>query len=364
MEQIVHLANTNVEFEYAHSSQLSIEQSFSQSPICLQLQFLPLLFARNTDIVAVTALPTKDYLTALQKTGWWPKGLPHLVPLQDVEPFYGKRCQSWGPSRQIQGWAKSRHMHYPMPSNWEMICLVNSKAFSFRYTCLPEAALLYNEHELFNWLQSTKGLKVLKTCFGLSGKGNRRIDNKDSFPKILSFCRKEWNLGHPIVGEPWLDRLYDFSTQWFIHPNQQIEWIGATRFETDAQGTYEGTLAGPEEILFASLESFLQQHRTFAKKALSDIAALGFFGFIGIDAFVYLDSSTQSTLLYPLVEINGRQTMSLIALLLQKNLCPGQILRLNFQSKPSSQFSLLPNQLVNDKGETVTFRRQLAVSFL
>jgi hypothetical protein len=364
MEQIVHLANTNVEFEYAHSTQQSIEESFSQYPICLQLQFLPLIFAHHQDIVAVTSLPTKDYLTTLEQTGWWPNGLPHLVPLQEVEPFYGRLCQSWGPSHQIQAWAKSRHMNYLIPSNWEIICLVNSKEFSFRYTCLAEAALLYNEHELHDWLQKINGSKVLKTCFGLSGNGNRRINNKDSIPEVLLFCRKEWNHGRPIVAEPWLDRLHDFSTQWYIHPNQQIEWIGATRFETDSRGIYRGTLAGPEEILFASLESFLQEHRTFAMKALTDIAALGFFGFIGIDAFVYSDVNTQSIRLNPLVEINGRQTMSLVALLLQRKLCPSQILQLNFQANQSSQFSLLPNQLVNAKGESISFRHQLTVSIL
>lgn len=364
MEQMVHLANTNVEFEFAHSPSLSLEQSLSQHPVCLQLQFLPLLFAKKDDIVAVTALPKPDYLATLRQTGWWPKGLPHLAVLQEIEPFYGKQCQSWGSSRQVQAWAELRRMNYALPTDWRIICQVNSKAFSFRYTCLAEAALLSNEYELLDWLHKTKGPKVLKTCFGLSGQGNRQFDITAPTPEISAFCRKEWNQGRPIVGEPWLDRLSDFSTQWLIHPNQQIEWIGATRFETDSHGTYQGTLSGPEEILFSSLEFFLQQHRIFAQKALEDIAGMGFYGYIGIDAFVYRDPDTQSISLYPLVEINGRQTMSLVALRMQKHLCPGQILRLNFQQKASSQPSLLPDQLVNFKGETISFRRRLTISVL
>src|SRR4029077_4071668 len=175
----------------------------------------------------------------------------------------GKKCLSWGPSRQVQKWAEARQMNYAMP-HWNIACLVNSKAFSFRYTCLLEAALLYNEQALLDWLREVPGPKVLKTSFGLSGRGNWRIDDFSPSPELLIFCHKEWQQKRPMIGEPWLDRLYDFSTQWLIHPDKQIEWIGATRFETDAQGTYQGTLAGPEEILFSSFKSFLQMHRQVA----------------------------------------------------------------------------------------------------
>jgi hypothetical protein len=360
MTQIVHIANTNVEFEFAHPSLQSLEMSWSHYPTCLQLQFLPLLYAQPEDIVAVTALPSQEYLETLQKSGWWPQGLPQLALLQEEKPFQGNHCLSWGASRQVQAWAVSRQMHYSIP-DWQIAQLINSKAFSFRYTSLPAAALLNSEQALLDWLQETPGPKVLKSCFGLSGIGNWRINDEAPSPKLLTFCRKEWQQKRSIIGEPWLDRIYDFSTQWLIHPNQQIEWIGATRFNTDAQGNYLGTLAGPQELLFASFESFLQQHRQWALKALTDIAAMGFFGFIGVDALLYRHPQNQSICLYPLVEINGRQTMSLVALRLQQRVCPHQILHLAFQFHNSS-FSLLPHQLITSKGKLIHFRRHLVAS--
>lgn len=363
MTQIVHIANTNVEFECAHPSLHSLELSLSRNSLCLQLQFLPLLYAQPEDLVAVTALPSEDYLIALQQTGWWPCGLPQLALLQDDTPFQRKQCLSWGPSRQVQAWAEARQMDYALP-DWQIARLVNSKAFSYRYTCLSEAALLYSEKALLDWLQAIQGPKVLKTCFGLSGKGNWRIENSIPSPELLTFCRKEWQQKRPILAEPWLDRLYDFSTQWLIHSNGQIEFFGATRFETDAQGTYQGTLAGPEDILFASFNLFLRQHQEVALKALTDIAAMGFFGFIGIDALLYRHSQDQSICLYPVVEINGRQTMSLVALYLQRRICPHQILRFAFQHHASGLTSLLPNQLVNAKKKIIHFRRGLTATIL
>lgn len=363
MTQIVHIANTHVEFEMAHSSLQSLEVSLSRHSLCFQLQFLPLLYAQPEDIVAVTDRPSHEYLEFLQQTGWWPQGLPQIALLRDHQPFQRKKCLSWGPSRQVKAWADARQMDYALP-HWQVARLVNSKAFSFRYSWLPEAALLFSEQALLDWLRDIQGPKVLKTCFGLSGKGNWRIDDHLPSSEFLAFCHKEWQQKYPIIGEPWLDRLYDFSTQWFIHPDQQIEWIGATRFETDSQGIYQGTLAGPESQLFADFESFLQQHREVAVKVLTDIAALGFFGSIGIDALLYRHPQNQSISLYPLVEINGRQTMSLVALRLQQRVCPKQILRLTFQHSDQSQPSLLPSELTNVKGKIVHFHKRLTATIL
>lgn len=359
MTETIHIANTNVEFEYAASFSEPLEHSLSRHALCLQLQFLPLLYAQPSDIVAVTAMPDQAYFAALQQQiEWWPDGSPRLVLLHNVAPFQGKQCLSWGPSRQVQTWAEARQVNYPFP-NWEVAQLINSKAFSFRYTRLPEAALLFSEQALFDWLQRTSGPKVLKTCFGLAGQGNWKIEEHTPLSEILPFCCKEWELKRPIIAEPWLDRVYDFSTQWLIHSDRRIELMGATRFEADAQGTYQGTLAGPQEILFASFEPFLQEHCQYVQKALIEIAQLGFFGFLGIDAFLYRDPHHQTMCLNPLVEINGRQTMSLVALRLQQRVCPKQTLRFAFQHLNHSSPSLLPNQLMNAKGKVVKFRRKL-----
>lgn len=363
MNQIVHIANTNVEFEFAHPNIEPLETSLSRYPIFLQLQFLPLLYAGTDDIIAVSALPDADYLAALEQTGWWPQGLPQLALLCDQDSFEGKKCLSWGPSRQVQKWAEARRMLYSSP-DWKIASLINSKAFSFRYTSLDAAALLWSKEALLDWMKKVPGAKVLKTCFGLSGGGNRRIENSLLSQKLLGFCRKEWKQNRPILGEPWLDRLGDFSTQWFIHSNQCIEWVGGTRFEVDAHGVYQGTLVGSENQLFPFLEPFLQEHRQFALKALTEMAAMGFFGPIGIDALLYRDPKTDSVSLFPLVEINGRETMSLVALRLQQRIAPHQMLRLAFQQTEASGASLLPHRIINEKGDVIHFRKRLTASIL
>ena len=359
----IYLANTDVEFEYAHSSGLALERSWSRHPLCLQLQYLPLLYAAADDLVAVTEFPDNAYISSLEQTGWWPEGLPQMILLKQAASLKRLSCFSWGLSKQVQAWAEARGLHYSIP-DWDIICLVNSKAFSFRYTTLPEAALLANERELVHWLGKTSGPKVIKTCFGLSGLGNRRADGLEPTPELLSLCRKEWGQNRPVVGEPWLERIFDFSTQWKILPGHQVEFRGATRFETDAYGTYQGTLAGPENLLFGAWHIYLQQHIAYIQKALEDIVNMGFLGSIGFDALVYRDPEKGAASLYPLVEINGRQTMSLVALLLQKKLCPDQVFRLAFQQNTKATPSLLPDRCHDDQGKLIVFRRRLTGEIL
>lgn len=354
---MIHIANTHVEFEYASSVQETLQRGIARYPTSLQLQFLPLLYAESNDIVGVTAIPPEEYLTSLRKTF----SLPKLALLDDLTPFQGAECVSWGASQQIQKWAQERNVKYQIP-DWEVVKKINSKAFSFQYTSLTEAALISDEEHLHRWLKKISGKKVLKTCFGLAGQGNFIIDNQEISPSILSQCRKEWKKGCPIIAEPWLDRREDFSTQWRVFPDQRIELVGGTRFIANAKGVYEGTVAGPKEMLFSSIQPFFEEHCNFVLKALKDVASLGFFGSLGIDAFLYFDPITQQIQLNPLVEINGRETMSLVALRLQERLCPNRLLRLDFQLSNDLPFSLLPRELEDKHGQKIKFARKLYLS--
>lgn len=355
---MIHIANTNIELEFTSSPEVSLERGVAKNPLCLQLQYLPLLYAEPADLVAVTALPDDEELDRIERLVG--SKLPSLVLIKEKFPFQGKRCLSWGASRQVQAWAHSRGVHYEIP-DWEVVKLINSKAFSFRYNTLPQGALLKNEGELADWVRKVAGAKVLKTCFGLAGQGHCQIEGELLPPEVLTFCHREWGNKRPVIAEPWLERIEDFSTQWEIHRDGAIELIGATRFKADEKGVYKGTWAGPREILFSREDKFLQEHLDYAQSVLNDIAGLGFFGPLGIDVFLYRDPVNQEIRLNPLVEINGRWTMSRVALSLQQKISPNQALHLVFDRvEDSSDLSLLPSRCSDLKGKEVVFRRRLA----
>jgi hypothetical protein len=238
-------------------------------------------------------------------------------------PFAAGRIEDWGASRAIDVWAKGRGIPYSMP-DWETVRTVTSKIFSFTHSpTLPFASLLHKEKEALDWIEKTPGKKVLKTPFGTAGRGHFFIPGKGD---LDAFLQREFAKKLPLIGEPWVERILDFSTQW-----RDSILLGATIFENADAGSYRATLAGPRHQIFGAYEWALEEHLSIAKPLLEKIRKLGFFGHLGIDAFVYLWEGKET--LQPIVEINGRKTMSWAALQIQEKKAPGCPLRFTFSPK-------------------------------
>lgn len=285
-------------------------------PVVEKLQTLPLLYAGPNDLVLVSCLP--------------PSPDPRLILIGSeihAERIEDRKIEDWGASLAIQKWAAEQRIPYRMP-DWDAVRAVNSKVFSFtRSPRLPSSELLETEKEALLWIEKTPGPKVLKTPFGTAGRGHFLIPGSSHLPQFL---RKELAKG-PLIGEPWVERILDFSTQW-----KDGELLGATRFENAPNGSYRATLAGPRETVFAGSTWALEEHLAAVQPLLQEIHALGFFGHLGIDAFIYKRNGKEA--LQPVVEINGRKTMSWAALKIQEKTCPGKILCFSFS--PSGGIAL------------------------
>ena len=207
-----------------------------------------------------------------------------------------------------------------------------------------------------------EGTAVLKCCFGVSGRGNLKIKTNKNVPWniVEAFCQKEWNHQLPIIAEPWMDNVCDFSTQWIITPGGEIQFLGAARFQNNDQGTYQSTFSGPEETLFPDeLKDFLVEHKQAAKSILEKVLFEGYVGHAGIDAMIYRGNG--KLLLHPIVEINARQTMSLAAIWFQRKLYPQQTISLSYVKKQEGRQGLLPDSL-QKMGSVISFTRQLYYS--
>ena len=325
----LHIANTFFESELENNVPDSLFHAFHRNAFFLQLQFLPLLYAAPHDGILVTALPQS-------------KG--PFYSYDDALPF--KEIESWGASRLIARFAAKRGIHYEMPS-WDVVREVNSKRYSFENSPkLPGAELLTSETQAQNWVKSIPGQKVLKTCFGVSGKGHLIFEELNA--NVRSFLHREWQKGLPVIGEPWVNRSLDFSTQWIIDKHQHITYLGATTCVNDGRGQYRSTIVHPKTHEFP----FLSEHQSCAKHVLAKMASAGFFGNVGIDAMIY-DSK-----LHPIVEINARKTMGWVALQYQQRHHPDKILHMQFSR---GQNGFLPDSIELKSGKQITFARNLTI---
>lgn len=321
----LHIANTFFEWELSTTAHHSLYEAFHKHPVYLQLQFLPALYAASEDCFLVSDFSDVQYER-------------EHFSLTSCIPQGALRIESWGASQWIAAWAKTHGIPYDMPK-WSVVREVNSKVFSFLHSLpLCGATLLHNEKEARAWLAATLGNKVLKTAYGVSGRGHLLIkDDMISWNTIDRFLRREWNQGNPVIAEPWVERTLDFSTQWSIEKSGESIYLGATICHNDAYGRYMGTSAGEEKQLFGTAYDFLLEHQEHAKKLLRTMHAHGYFGPVGFDAMLYCNA-----LLHPIVEINARKTMGWFALHYQKTHHPDHSITLSYAP---GQNGFLPTHL-------------------
>ncbi len=365
MPQKLHIANSFFEWELEQSFQPArpaaqvISDILHSNPIFRQLQFLPFLYADENDALLVSHPLPPEYAEMRAA-----HDLPELSIVTLNKPCHLNKLQlePWGHSELIRQWAASQHLHYAMPS-WDTVKTINSKAFSFLHVpSLPQSSLLHNMHEAEAWLTETAGRqRVLKTCFGVSGRGHLLLppDIAPLRQRIDLFLEKEWNSNRPVIAEPWVDRILDFSTQWVIAPNKTIDYVGSTVCVNDVKGQYRSNTVGDEPSLFGPHLPFLQQHKTKVQHALNTMAGLGYFGHVGIDAMVYIDPKTRSAHLHPIVEINARKTMGWAAIIFQKKHYPDR--RLAFQYR-NGKSGILPSIIGNSNKERFEFKKNISIN--
>lgn len=216
------------------------------------LASLPLLYMDSRD----TLDPTSDY-TSVEYWGLTEKILPYLAKIgQNAPPL-------------------------------DVVKTLSSKLFTFDKT---RSLLLHTKKdlELIPFDQP-----LLKSLHGFSGRGHCMHQER-----FLSFCEKEWQRGHPVICEPLHERAFDFSTQWHIDEHNKITYLGALYLQNSPSGSFRSVstkLPHPVPI---------EHTRCYVEEACK----LGFFGNLGVDAFVTKNGT-------PLVcEVNPRKTMGFVAL--------------------------------------------------
>lgn len=355
----LHIANTFFETELEGIKTCSAAEVLRKNPIYLQLQFLPFLYADEGDAILVSDLPDSNYLKNLSLYK-----LPTLECIRWDEQIKLKNYEvdSWGHSKIVAAWASALGIANSAP-DWDTVKKVNSKQFSFLNSPqLPQAQLLFDRQETDKWLHETAGKKrVLKNCFGLSGRGHLFLppEVSECEAKTALFLERQWAWRLPVIAEPWVDRVIDLSTQWVISRDKKIDYIGSTRCYNDENGQYRSNIVGDEGLLFGAFAPYLQEHKTASLCILQLMANMGFFGNVGIDAMLYRDFENQDLKLHPIVEINARKTMGWAALMFQKKHHPNECIEMQY--RPNCE-GYLPSVVYPQEKKAMKFHRNLLIT--
>jgi hypothetical protein len=149
---------------------------------------------------------------------------------------------------------------------------------------------------------------VIKPAFGGSGYGFRILQSRGQWDAEKTRIGRL--IGRDgVVVEPWLSRRVDLSASTVIDRSGNHSAILFQRQWVNRFGAYFGSYCADDD---AVIDPWREQLSSAAYQIAGVVAEVGYFGPIGIDAFVY-EGMEGITRLAPAVEINARYTMGMLA---------------------------------------------------
>lgn len=166
---------------------------------------------------------------------------------------------------------------------------------------------------------------VIKAPWSSSGRGVYWT-TPNFTPSLGGWIKRTIEKQGSIMAEVAMDRVMDFAMEFKIE-NMKCEFIGYSLFFTEGQGAYRGNRLMSNErieevvsewIDTAELNAVRQELINFMSSNLTKI----YEGYVGVDMFIY--RGKEGFLLNPVVEINLRMTMGMVARqLYDKYVAPG-----------------------------------------
>jgi hypothetical protein len=223
----------------------------------------------------------------------------------------------WTPSA-VEAGRRAGAVVEPVPA--DVVARVNSKVFSHNLerelgVAVPGAALARSVDETNAALAAARpgpdDKWVVKAPFGFAarervlGRGPR-LDEASAVWAARRFAR-----GVTLVVEPWLDVRREYGVQLRVAAGGAVEVVGITRMLTDGAGATTGYVLGDPVAPGRAAEL-----SAVAREVGRRLFAAGYTGPANVDALEHAGG------LRPLLEINARHTMGLVALAVERELAP------------------------------------------
>lgn len=189
-----------------------------------------------------------------------------------------------------------------------VLCHVNSRAFCAALgQTLPGAAYVCDLADLERVLSGPRPDLgwLLKRDFGFAGRERRRVLEATLDVSSLGFARRSFARGQGLQVEPWCPPTHDFALHGYVFRTGKLLLGEPLAQHTDARGSWLGSRALARGALADAEYAALTQATREAGRAL---AAAGYFGPYGCDAFRYLDVNGEPAF-QPRSEINARFSM-------------------------------------------------------
>jgi len=193
----------------------------------------------------------------------------------------------------------------------EIIRAVNTKNYSLRMRdCLGIRNPGVTVHDVASLLDRgatllEHGPILVKDDYGVSGKGNQRIETHRSLERIAKHLSAQVAAGWRVrfILEPYLRKRSDFSCQFHIDDDGEVRLISVQELVNNGLAFGASCTAGPDLLDRLERDGYFRTIKAMGSTMYAD----GYRGDVCVDSMILHDGE-----LFPLVEINARKSMSLI----------------------------------------------------
>lgn len=188
---------------------------------------------------------------------------------------------------------------------------------------LPPPAVLLSSIDAVHDFVSNVHERVFKAPWSGSGKGLYWNSGTLS-PSLEGWCRRIIAKQGSVMGEIAYRKTTDFAMEFYCDGTGKVTFAGYSLFDTDSGGRYRGNkLLSNNDIIqelicYVSLDLLYRVEETLIT-FFSDTLTDNYKGYLGVDMFLFQEPSSGLFRLNPVVEINMRMTMGMVARLFYDN---------------------------------------------
>jgi hypothetical protein len=212
----------------------------------------------------------------------------------------------------LDDWQAALWRLWPAP---EVAAACNHRGFAFALaerlgSTLPGARMVGTLGELEDLGGALDAAWVVKAPYSASGRHRLRHRGPPDAAARTRITRLL--AGGPLLFEPWVDRIADLGLVGLIDGPDGVRLFPPHRLDNDPGGVFRGITVDDAHVGDWLAGGERAQVEATAAAAAAALAARGYRGPFGIDAYLWRDA-TGARRLQPMSEINARLTFGLVA---------------------------------------------------
>ncbi len=238
-----------------------------------------------------------------------------------------KFCGNEFVNSSVSQWKQTNREFYSRRTSVSFLQKIREKAKIPDYISIPYTPVIISNYEqALKYMSDNRSPYVFKTPWSSSGRGLYTVQSEQFIARSEVWVRSRLKQQKELIVERWLKKVQDFSFQFYIHSDGDVDFLGVNYFEADEEGNFEKEYIGfpqnknQKAVLKNLPVSWVTETKELLLETMREHAfEKHYCGPAGIDGVIFRDEN-EIIKVHPCIEINFRYNMGRLNLEIGKKL--------------------------------------------